>query len=412
MEISKVDEERMQQVPAEHSVDKDETVEQQNSRASNKYSIFDYFKKHPGSIVSCVTAIIAVASFWLNTTIYLRESRYLQYWGFETDFVDLTKSNHIYILVFALFFFISIMVIQILLTISFDIYYKNNKFLIARKYIRKMLLRGSRRNTRKIKKLRSRLRRIENKCRDMGQQEEIQNIYREIQETENDIDNMQTELRKAQELSRQSKKILIITFVPTIVVLVFLLFLVTAICTMMTPNDWSTGSVLGKAFLYSIFIFFCSALPSCIFRDRPRKRNVQKLFKSDYEALKIELDKMRSEITMEYPLFKLGHNGIRELLNNSKILSFIAIFFFSLFVVGSTFQYGSGDTMEEKNTFCIATIDEVQYSIIYKNGNTYYLEEAALSDDSITIDTRHQRIVVSDDIAYNVQEFTESIKLE
>ena len=66
----------------------------------------------------------------------------------------------------------------------------------------------------------------------------------------------------------------------------------------------------------------------------------------------------------------------------------------------------------EKKTFSIADINGQKYVLIYNNENSFYLDEAYISENEIVINTKRQRIISSNDFLTEVKTFNSVEKID
>ena len=102
-----------------------------------------------------------------------------------------------------------------------------------------------------------------------------------------------------------------------------------------------------------------------------------------------------------------------ELFTNRRIVVAILAMAFSLLYVFLFIPSNIDDITTKKSEFSVVNIDEQEYAIIYTSGNTYYLDmaEVNLEHNVISIDTSKQRIIVSNDMSYEVAKFKSVVKI-
>lgn len=93
--------------------------------------------------------------------------------------------------------------------------------------------------------------------------------------------------------------------------------------------------------------------------------------------------------------------------------------FLIVFLFCCSYAFIKIDPIKKTKTFQTTVVDNVQYAIVYVDGDKYYLEEAKIdteivNDDvlkkSLTIYTDKQRIILCDDIVIEVGVYEKIIK--
>ncbi len=117
---------------------------------------------------------------------------------------------------------------------------------------------------------------------------------------------------------------------------------------------------------------------------------------------------MAEESTKRYPVEQLIKSTADELLNNRTIALVAVMLIGSLAYAFTMFSNVDTESTIDKKMFSIVDVDGTKYTITYNCDTTYYLNEVEIDDKQSAIDvfTSKQRIIVSDDIIYDILEFS------
>ena len=117
----------------------EEIEEKEVSNEKDEHSLYNYLKEHPGVMVSIVSALMVVITFVINLAIYIRTSRYLEYWGVNTLNIDFNNTNLMYVFAGAGIYYMLNMFTQPFFMNSYEKYIKDMQFNYYEKYYCKFI---------------------------------------------------------------------------------------------------------------------------------------------------------------------------------------------------------------------------------------------------------------------------------
>lgn len=146
---------------------------------------------------------------------------------------------------------------------------------------------------------------------------------------------------------------------------------------------------------------------------RSERREIRKAFKKDYESAYKMIEELAEQEKDQYPVVQMIKSKAGELFSNRTIALLVLLLVVTLFFAFSEFSAVDEDTTSQKTAFSIVNIDEQDYVITYVSGTTYFLNQAEVNyeENAIAISTTNQRVIVSEDMRYEVVRF-ESVKIE
>lgn len=355
-------------------IDKDDIVE------DNK--LYDYMKEHPSILISCFSAITIVISFIFNGVLYLNELKYFAFWGIDNNYINVISVNNLYFLVAAcIFYLVNTLVQQILL----DTYEKIStviSIIVYIKYQIKLETKKQNRNVTNSKK---------NYATPESVQEKSMTDINSLKQAKNDM------------CKYLFKIIRINIFVfGCVLFLSAFLFLWTTQVNMKIELILllSLGNVIISTMLPCILIY--------VFRQRAKNKKIREhISKGQFEdGLLMNLI---NEVDTDFLLIKLSDIRTKSFFSKDAIrnilFNIIMLLIYILIAVYPIYQ----DMTVDKKTFNVVTEGSQQYVIMYKEDKAYYLKEAKIVDNNISINISKQRIIVSDDVSYETIEF-ENVK--
>ena len=358
------------------------------SLEKDKYSIFNYLKNHPASIIGCFSVGVAVITFFSQLLGYIASKNTLSYWNFNVMYASLGNKNLLYSAMTA-------MVYLIIISFTSNWFLKTSDIYIERKncyLIRTLLCKYHKSLCKKYKRKVSKLKSNTNKAK------------KEIFELEKSIERLQQETK---ELKKELLKIKIkahFFFLINILPIIFLTFVFSfTISIMLVPQE---------EILKSTIVFFCIhvIMDYLIFLlEKKTYINIKKI-KKEIVTKDIEEVLAATKYENDYPLWALLKKGDR--ISNSvfisQVISIVLVFIIFIF----SFALGSIHIEKTKKNFQITNIDGQQYAIVYYSDNTYYLEKINIEENILTIFTKDQRIINTSDISFFIQTFDEVIKID
>jgi hypothetical protein len=124
------------------------------------------------------------------------------------------------------------------------------------------------------------------------------------------------------------------------------------------------------------------------------------------EAIEEILELIKAEVP-RFPVDSFINNGMKTMLSDKKLKlaagQIIAVTVILLFMMSAAGTLSA----EQKRSFPIFEDELGSYAVVYTSGSTRFMEEVAISDGIIVIDTTKQRVITSDDITYHNEVFDE-----
>ena len=387
-----------------------ECVDSSIRKEQDSMSCFNYMKEHSGFFAACVSAFVAVAAFLFNATLYRKIGGYLEYWGFRVENVDIVYNNQIYVLVGVMVFCLVSLGISWFLGKTFYVYQQHADIryylVLAVRYLRcdSIMLKLSvwwigvrvRLMTWRFGKGK-RLRELENNNADT--KEKTKRVSEKLKIT-------RKKLRKIR-ITNILKMLPSILIANLMMVLVFMLFAV-------FENSVRVIEAVIVAMLFTLsYDLLMFIMVKFEFAQRLERKKTKQKIKRDPEEAYALIDELATKIYDQYPAESIVKSKFVELFTNRRIVVAILAMAFSLLYVFLFIPSNIDDITTKKSEFSVVNIDEQEYAIIYTSGNTYYLDmaEVNLEHNVISIDTSKQRIIVSNDMSYEVAKFKSVVKI-
>ncbi len=379
-------------------MDKKRTENSIQDKGGNRdeYAIYEYLKFHPGVLISGISAIVMIITFVINYAIYLRTSIFLAYWGTDLLNVNMNNVNFVYMFVGAFIYYMMIMFIQPFIINSCEKFVEEMKsdYYIScfRKHIKKEVA-----QYKKILNIKKRDKKFSYKL-----DEEYIKIERYLGEINKNIKESKKLSKKiTKKVSRKLVISIIIAFLGlTVAIIILILFSIKSFGIMNILLISIICASLTLA-ITMVIVYFLLKWP------------LNKKIKKELSENKWELEpilKMEDFVSCEYPIDKILNLDCKELFRDKSLISlFLQIALGTIFLILLVYPSSVNDT-KNKQEFAIVTEDGQDYVIIYNNDNCYYLIEAVIEDEKITIDTTKQSVVVQDRIVYENIKFQEVVK--
>ena len=372
--------------------------------AANSASIYHYMIAHPGSFAAGVSAIVAGIAFVLNAALYRRISAYLRFWGFNADNISIEIGNQIYVIALAFVFCFALAGITWFLCQTFHVFQKRSIALFSlsldNKYMR-----------REVVKLR--IGALINSicvwfCERMGARgEQIEKQKTILAEQKCRLDELSSRitsrLKSLWILRINNAKLLL----PSLLIAYGLSFLLMGLTGI--PEKLKATVRYPEIALCLVVLFLVALVYWVVrFEFRAERRKIKQKLKKDHDSAYEMIEKMAEESTKRYPVEQLIKSTADELLNNRTIALVAVMLIGSLAYAFTMFSNVDTESTIDKKMFSIVDVDGTKYTITYNCDTTYYLNEVEIDDKQSAIDvfTSKQRIIVSDDIIYDILEFS------
>lgn len=196
------------------------------------------------------------------------------------------------------------------------------------------------------------------------------------------------------------------TFITCVVMIVALFFIDSLTILISSPKSTTVAFVCG-AFL---IIFQC--IYGCWFVKKVDNKIKGSTIKDDKED-KATSDKKENELTDEEVL-NLTNRFIvaKKTMNYLSVILPVAVFIFFVSIFGvSNFISGQKSADNTKTAFQILVLDENEYVVLDKSGDSYILAKTISNEnkDILIIDTSEQKIISIEEIDYKLKMFNQVI---
>lgn len=380
--------------------EENQTVKEKEKQEKSK--IFQYFKAHPTVFITCISGLLAIASGIINMLIDAQVYKTLHYWGFSGVTVDTTNTHWFYrMILFALIMTLCFLTTNIVSGIC-KIYFKKTEYLRRLKQLYRI-------EKGELKSIKKDCKKIEEQLCCVPDEESKMDAAREKLAS---IQKLYT--RSAHNHKKASKELkhinyftLTVTMFFAFAVICIIYYLICALFSIMYSGSFSLrrSAILGACLIIELSVVpFC-----CAYFDRPRYRSTElKELKTDSTKLEQcitrtigEAVKRVDEITNPIP-----RNIASSLFSNVNMCLFLVYYIVILGMIAFLGVSMLNLEVEEQTSFDIFTDAEKAYAIVYANNGVYYMDEAEINGDSISINTEKHRVFKSDDIQYEVCSFS------
>lgn len=372
-------------------------------------SVYHYMKDHPGSLAALISATIATISFVLNAALYRKTSVYLKFWGFNAENINIENGNQIYVVALAFVFLLSMGGLTYFLCQTFHVFQKRANVLL---YLR-MDYKFTRREILKLRIGMAGVLLGAWFCKKRGAQKtQVDEIKADVIDQKRRIDALSNRIKARQKTLWLLRRSNVIMLLPSLLIAYGLLLLFVGL----TGITEELKSIIDyPELVLSIVVLFPIALVYWVirFEFRAERRKIRKAFKEDYESAYKMIEELAAQNNDQYPVVQMIKSKAGELFSNRTIALLVLLIVVTLFIAFSEFSAVDEDTTSQKTAFSIVNIDEQDYVITYISGTTYFLNQAEVNyeDNAIAISTTNQRVIVSEDMRYEVVRF-ESVKIE
>ena len=370
------------------------------------YSVFEYLKKQPALLTAVVSAVVIVVAFVMNLSVYSRTYRYLVYWGFSSDCISVSATNRVYVLVVMFIYALIQMGIQLFLDKTFTVYADYRSLTLCLGQMHKLRRKRMRRSRRRIWNIKIKLFLI--KIINKTNKNIYENFNNEIIKITNENRDFYAEEKRIKKEIHNLRVLSIRSLVPSLLLVMLVAYITILILTSFTGLRFGVTFILAGVFVtYILGLIF---LLSYFEKIRPIKRKIRKVKNEcdKLDAIMLELDEEKKR---EYPIIEMSTQDPLHWVTNMNLLRMLFYVVFACLFVFLLSTFSAHIDTYNKKEFQITVLDEQEYVIIYRDENTYYMNEAIVNGTNIAIDTTKQRIVNLEDISYEVIEFSEVSKL-
>lgn len=361
---------------------REEKQETFDIQKNNEYSIYDYLKNNPSILITLVSAIVAIVTFFAKSIMTVSIKNELAFWEFDYRYFVL--GNESLFLNAAAFLFFSVLScfceIWFLETYELCLSYKKIELIF---YYRIILYKKS------IKEIKKKM-------------PWIGIVNRKISR-DNDYNKLYNDYRKAK---FEKGKYFIKHTTPILVILI----IIDSVYAIIRSINYS-----GISCIIIICLLAQSLTLFVLSKEHEKKIIDKKIIKKkcwDNEFMqepKIIVDSKTCFLNL------LFSRGLRHILNDRVIISIVVIFFVSFLTIFISYGFTNTDPTATNKFYRITTVDNIEYAIVYQNNNQYFLEEIEIKDGKmpdgknqktiiIIIYADCQRIIISDDMSAELYE--------
>lgn len=364
-----------------------------NNDEKNEYAIYDYLKKNPSVMISCVSAVVLVISFILKGLIYVNECRYLEYWHLDENMIDVNAPNRIYEYVAIGFLYV--------MTVM---YFRFIEVIIEKRQPKKLLICCEKSCLKRVEKVISR--RIRVLIRESKREKNVEGKKK----ADKEIEKLKKGINVVRGYKKYRKKIC-----GNMGIVNFLLYFFAIIGFTGVIYLFDLFCGLSMSIAADIFVAIIMAvIPTITFNISEKFGSIAEEKKTNKElSLEKRLEKYL-ELLRAYEKREDSHMtekdnglGVRNLFHKSKLKMLISCAVILLVLMIGVIDSQGKESLVQKKTFEIVEYDDVCYAIIYKDNDFIYLEEAeVIENDEITIWIDNQRRIKEDDICSEYRVFS------
>lgn len=351
------------------------------------YRIYEYLKEHPSVMIACVSAIIATASFAMNAVIFFVDYKYFSFWGFDIARGEYKNPNQIYILSASIVFVLTINIVQKYFGELFSTYLRRTEYIP----VSKAILRDFKKTIRMINNTKKK----RNSTRNAAQSTPKQN-----KNPEKGIGDVLPKIRQIRSTIRKENwnviKELFAFLVPSGFLMILIGMLYFGAVGTAKLSFWICILI---SLLYPIFLVLLNFLLSYCFVRVPFNRKIKETAKNNPQEL-ISMFNENNQTGKSPFSYRLKDMLNKDTIKDSKLGSHIVSIMMAVVVYFIVFSFSANSIQAARKEFPVCYIDKNLYVIVYQSSDTYYMNQAEIDCDHLTIDTRSHRIITSDDTIY------------
>lgn len=371
-------------------------MEEVNEKTSlSEEKIKEYLKKTPAVLIALVSACVTVMSVIIGYAGRLSNVAYLKYWNVDELYAALETKNIVYLVVDSIAWIIAVSLTSTIIESAFVKHYHYSTFArYGKRQIRAFLKAHSSRK----KQLASIEKMFWNHKKSTAEDFEI---WEGIETTQKGLNEQEQLLKSLIKGNRRELWVWRGIFFAHYAAAELILFI-----TMWLSKAAITASENFVAFLLSI----CSLLVSSILAYW-RTRNQRKSISESTDKIiagKDELDffeQIEKMKQLESEQYEKNQQSFKFDFTSVLLLGIIL-----LLMVLILMPLDGYTTAVSKKTFYIFTNEGKNEAIIFHSEDTYVLEDAEINENAITINTARQRILKTNDIAFEKMTFDTVVK--
>lgn len=361
------------------------TTDKENQSNISQYRVYNYFKQHPSTFFATISAFIAIISIILTFSAFLSTNSYLMY--FNVDNVTYKASNQfVYLTAIALIFFTVIILFQVFLSKTFNIYLPHKRKLLLYKYCFKNIKKDIKYN----EKIRSSIQKSLNETFSDTTDNEKEKNEKELNLLCECAKKIKSKYKKARKNVLKMRIIYYIQLGLSCLLAGGVLSIVSILLLSIASYEWK--NIISSAMVFSVVFILINVLEnwflSCVLGLNRKK------IKADAKLDEEDIFSSYNDDS-EFPIDSILNGNFKSFLSDSNCKRFIVTIIFCLILIVITFSWTGVQSAKTQKAFFVLDDNDQTYVLIYNNGESAILEKAEINGNNIIIDTTHQKIVSS-----------------
>ncbi len=366
----------------EKIIDNENTEKVQN----NKYSIYDYLKNTPAILIAAISAMVAIVTFFAKFITLILSRKELVFWEVGSSYATFGSESIIYTVIFAILYSFLVTITIMLFTSIYEAFLQHQKGCI----LAKLFLKEEKYNIKRITKKTKR-----------GKDTETEKAYLES-------------IGKIREGTKEVKISTCKKFFFSFFVIFIIICVSSLLLAMIGDNSgdefWMVAVTLLIFQLFSLWVNKIFIKKSTIKKKELRK---------ECKDVNLVIKALKEQNNSDSPFEQMFRGGFRFVLYNSNIILIVVTVLLNCFTLSCMSSLSKYNPIKNSKTFQTTTIEDVQYAIVYHDGDKYYLEESEVKFEEsegekpkkiLVVYTNRQRIITCDDIVIEVEKYDHIIK--
>lgn len=363
--------------------------EDESADGKDKHSIYNYFKDHPSVLIAAVSALVAVLTVALNYINFVNINAYLSF--FEIEYTGAVTTPQIrYFFAIAAGFLVVLVISQSFISRTFEAYTPYKRRFLLCKYAK----RSAKKKIKEVQRIYKEYK-TQTESYSKAEQDEIEHNCQDAQEA---FEKLTYHYKKMKKRRKMYQLLIGISCFIT-----WLLMFLVSLLMFAVVIPQITQAMLFAALASLLYTGVAATVNWGLYCVIQIKR----------KQIKQDVEKDESEQVLSYdefptiPITTAVNFDIRKALTNTTwklaMITTVAVLLSSTFMSSTL----GTKTAETKNAFFIITREDVDYAVIYTDGDTAILEKATIQDDQITIDTSDQMMISLSGVPMKKQVFEE-----
>lgn len=370
----------------------DKAAEKSNS---SEEKLKAYLRKTPSILIALVSAVVTIVSVMIGYAGRLSNIAFLKYWNIDEIYATIETKNVAYLVINSIIWTIAVLISSAIIESSFVNHYHYSTFA---RYAKKQIKAFSKAYNERKNQLTSVEKMFWNHKKATSEDFEI---WKGIESVQNELIEQEQLLKSLRKGNRRElwtwRKILLAHYALAEIILFFALWLST---TAITASENFTV-LLSSLFslLFSTFWAYCTTKNQ---RSSIKSSITQIISGKDETDFFKQLEKMNELENKQYE----KNRSFFDFDFKLAIVLIIALLMMVL-TLRPLFSYMSAASQKE---FEVLIAGDSSEAVIFHSEDTYILEKAEINENIITIDTAKQRILKTNDIAFEKMTFDTVVK--